>query len=67
MFVINNLKKQINSLKIIVKAKDDELNEMKINSKYAKYSMLEQDYHQKIEDYGFLLQHNEFLQTNLEE
>ncbi len=65
--MISNLKKQISSLKTIVKAKDEEIEELKKNSKYAKFNLLEQDYHQKIEEYGFLLQHNEFLQTNITE
>lgn len=67
MFVIANLKKQITSLKIIIKTKDEEIEEIKKNTKYAKFSLLEQEYHQKIENYGYLLQHNEFLQNNLEE
>ena len=67
MFVIANLKKQITSLKIIIKTKDEEIKEIKKNTKYAKFSLLEQEYHQKIENYGYLLQHNEFLQNNLEE
>ena len=67
MFVINNLKKQVTSLKLIVRAKDEEILGMKQNVKYTKFALLESEYQKKVEEWGIVKQHNEFLQTNLQE
>jgi len=61
------LKKQVNALKVIVRTKDDEITNVKQNTKFAKFAMIEGDYHKLVEDYGLMKQHNEFLQSNLQE
>ncbi len=57
----------MNSLKLILRAKEDENNLLKQNKTYAKYATLESEYHQKLEEFSYLKQHNEFLQTSMQE
>ena len=57
VFMINNLKRQINSYRQIVKEKDEELSSLKLNSKVSKYQTLESEYKNKNEEL-FLLKNN---------
>jgi hypothetical protein len=55
--MVNSLKKQINDFKQIVKAKDEEINSLKVNSKVVNYINLENDYKNKNEE-NFILKDN---------
>ena len=55
--MINNLKKQVNHFKQILKSKDDELSNLKTNSKVAKYQIIENEYKIKNEE-CFILREN---------
>ena len=55
--MINNLKKQINDFKQIIKIKDEEISNLKINSKVSKYNILENEYKVKNEE-NFVLREN---------
>ena len=55
--MINNLKKQINDFKHIVKIKDEEISNLKVSSKVSKYHTLENDYKGKNEEI-FILREN---------
>lgn len=61
------MKKQINSLKLILRAKEEENTLLKQNKSYTKYSALENEYHQKLEEFSYMKQHNEFLQQSVQE
>jgi hypothetical protein len=45
------MKKQINNLKLTLQSKEEEINQLKSNSKITKYNALESDYLIKVEDY----------------
>ena len=55
--MINNLKKIINSYRLIVKEQNDELSNLKVSSKVLKYKNLETEYRNKNEEL-FLLRNN---------
>jgi hypothetical protein len=55
--MINNLKRQINSYRQIVKDKDEELNSLKLNSKVSKYQNLETEFKTRNEEL-FMLKNN---------
>ena len=57
--MINNLKRQVINFKQIVKSKEDEISNLKNNSKIAKLQSLETGYLKKNEE-------NYFLKENLE-
>ena len=53
-FTINNLKNQIQNYKQIISTKDDEINNLKQNTKVSKYSELESEFKQTFEDFNRL-------------
>ena len=55
--MINNLKRQINSYRQIVREKDEELTNLKTNSKVSKYQNLETEFKSKNEEL-FVLKKN---------
>lgn len=55
--MINNLKRQINSYRQIVKEKDEELSSLKLNSKVSKLQNLESEFKNKNEEL-FVLKNN---------
>lgn len=55
--MINSLKKQVNHFKVILKSKDEELTNLKTNSKVAKYQIIENEYKIKSEE-CFIMREN---------
>lgn len=51
LFVINSLKKQVGSLKIVLKQKEEEIENYKSNLKCAKYSKLEYNYNKNLNSF----------------
>jgi len=51
LFVINSLKKQVGSLRNLVKQKDEEIENFKTNLKSAKYSKLEFNYNKNLNSF----------------
>jgi hypothetical protein len=59
VYVINNLKKQINTMKNSLRKKDEEIEEFKKNIKSAKYSKLEFNYNTNLNSYAKIKLENE--------
>ena len=67
VYVINNLKKQINQLKKLIAAKDDEIESFKSNVRCAKYSKLEFNYSNNLNQLIQIKKENDTLRNNYEE
>ncbi len=67
VYVINNLKKQINLLKKVISAKDEEIENFKSNVRCAKYSKLEFNYSNNLNQLIQIKKENEILRNNYEE
>lgn len=59
------MKKQINKLKITLQMKEEEISNLKSNSKITKYNALENDYLIKVEDYMNIKNSYDILKDNL--
>lgn len=67
VYVINNLKKQISQLKKVITAKDEEIESYKSNVRCAKYSKLEYNYSNNLNQLIQIKKENENLRSNYEE
>lgn len=67
VYIINNLKKQNLQLKKIISAKDEEIESFKNNIRCAKYSKLEYNYSNNLNQLIQLKKENENLRNSLEE
>jgi len=67
VYVINNLKKQISQLKKVMQSKDEEIENYKNNIRCAKYSKLEYNYSNNLNQLIQLKKENENLRHNYEE
>jgi len=67
VYVINNLKKQIIQLKKVIGAKDEEIENFKANVRCAKYSKLEFNYSNNLNQLIQLKKENETLKQNYED
>jgi chromosome segregation ATPase len=67
VYVINNLKKQISQLKKIISGKDEEIESFKSNIRCAKYSKLEYNYSNNLNQLIQIKKENESLRINFEE
>lgn len=67
VYVINNLKKQISQLKKVISSKDDEIESFKNNVRCAKYSKLEFNYSNNLNQLIQIKKENENLRNNYEE
>lgn len=67
VYVINNLKKQISQLNKVIAAKDEEIEGYKSNIRCAKYSKLEFNYSNNLNQLIQIKKENETLRNNYEE
>jgi len=67
VYVINSLKKQVNQLKKVISAKDQEIENYKNNVRCAKYSKLEFNYSNNLNQLIQLKKENENLRQNFED
>jgi predicted nuclease with TOPRIM domain len=67
VYVINNLKKQISQLKKVISSKDGEIESYKNNVRCAKYSKLEFNYSNNLNQLIQIKKENENLRNNYEE
>lgn len=62
-----NLRKQLNSLKLIIRAKDEETVSLKQNRLFSKLFNLENEYKIRLEEITMIKQNNDFLQAKIQE
>lgn len=67
VFVISSLKKQITQMRQIIQQKEEELENIKLNSKVMKYAKLEYTYNNNLTELNQYKKENEYLKFNLEE
>jgi chromosome segregation ATPase len=67
IFVISSLKKQITQMRQIIQQKDEELDNIKLNSKVMKYAKLEYSYNNNLTELNQFKKENENLKINLED
>jgi hypothetical protein len=61
--MINSLRKQLNEQKIQIAAKDEEIANLRNNSKCAKYSELDQKFQNALEEYTLLTEKFNYLKN----